>query len=162
MVAPQRDGDRGRRDGLRATVAGVVRFAPSGLPPAPAMPRFALLPAAAPALLALALPAVAAIVPLAFSADGRFQLEQRVAPGKFVEVCGPLEAGRDVRWRFESDAVLDFNIHVHVGSQIEYPARDKATRGAEGTLRPTRREDYCWMWTHRGNAPATLKLWLAR
>ncbi len=118
--------------------------------------------AAAAALLHLMFPAVAAIVPLAFSAEGRFQLEQRVAPGQFVEVCGPLVTGQPVRWRFEADAALDFNIHVHVGSQIEYPARDKATRGAEGTLVPTRREDHCWMWTHRGSTPATLKLWLAR
>lgn len=113
-------------------------------------------------LLAAALPARAEIVDIAWDAAGRFERTLAVAPGKFAEACGALAAGSTVRWRFEAGAPLDFNIHYHVGKAVEYPAKQAAVAKAGGTLDAKRGEDYCWMWTNKGSAPATLSFTLER
>ena len=64
----------------------------------------------AAALLAAASAAVAEIVDIQWSGDGQFLHANSVAPGKFVELCGKLPAGLEVRWQFETGAPVDFNV----------------------------------------------------
>jgi hypothetical protein len=103
-----------------------------------------------------------AVVDIAWTASGRFEHTVSVAPGKFAEVCGPLESGQSVRWSFRADRPVDFNIHYHVGKDVRYPARHDAVRDAEGTLAIPDRQDYCWMWSNKAGTPAQLQVVLSK
>ncbi len=117
---------------------------------------------AAAVLVTLATPVRAEIVELAWDAQGRMQLNRPVAPGKFLEVCGPLAAGQRVAWSFEAAAPLDFNVHYHQGKDVVYPAKLTQSARAADTLVAAIRHEYCWMWTNRGSTPTTLKVSLQR
>lgn len=115
------------------------------------------------AALCAATPAFAAkgeLIDIAWSPDGSFGCDVRIAPGKFVEVCGRLSAGATVAWHFESGARLDFNVHFHEGKDVRYPARQSKVAKATGTLDAPVGQDYCWMWTNptAGEAPLAFSL----
>ena len=122
------------------------------------------LPATTLVLSLCALAARAEIIDLQFDAQGRFEREVSVAPGKFVELCGKLPGGAKVQWRYEGGAPLDFNIHYHVGKDVKFPAKAAAQATGHGVLDADSTQDYCWMWTNKdkGGAPVALKLALAR
>lgn len=108
--------------------------------------------------------APAAVIGLVWSASGRAEHTLSIAPGKFGELCGHLEAGTVVRWRFTADAALDFNIHHHVGKQVVYSAQEAARSAGEGRLTVPGAQEYCWMWTHKAGAgqPASVRVVLER
>jgi hypothetical protein len=109
------------------------------------------------------LPVRAEIVDLKWSPEGRVEHSSNVAPGRFVELCGKLAAGDQVRWSFTSSAPSDFNIHYHLSkSEVVYPARTKAVQQAQDTLAVTLAQDYCWMWSNKGSAALQLKARLER
>jgi hypothetical protein len=112
--------------------------------------------------LALASPAHAELVNIALDATGHFEHEQDVAPGKIVEVCGRLATGQTVRWSFQADAPLNFNIHYHEGKKVEYPVRQDGIGQLQGTLPVNMDQDYCWMWTNKSSMPVSLRVRLAR
>lgn len=114
--------------------------------------------------LGAAAPAGAAehIVDIAWDAGGRFAHRASVAPGRFVELCGKVERGRAVRWRFESAQALDFNIHYHVGEQVHYPARQAQVSRGSDVLRATLTQDYCWMWRNKSERAAAIEVELQR
>jgi hypothetical protein len=119
--------------------------------------------AVAALLLCLPLAASAAqhITDIAWRGDA-YRHAVTVAPGRFFEACGKLDAGAAVRWQFEASAVLDFNIHYHQGKDVIYPAQLKAVAQGADTLAVKLAQDYCWMWTNRGAAPVQLDLRLQR
>ena len=84
---------------------------------------------------------------------GAFSHKATIAPKKFLEVCGKLKIGEVVSWRFDAAAPTDFNIHYHVGREVVYPERRKATSRADGTLSAPLDQHYCWMWTNRTSQP---------
>jgi hypothetical protein len=104
----------------------------------------------------------AALVPLEWSADGRFGGEWTVPAGKFIEACGKLPAKAEVQWRFEAGAPMEFNIHFHEGKAVRFPARQSGVTKADGTLQAKTEQDYCWMWTNQSSGDATLKAELVR
>jgi len=107
--------------------------------------------------------AQAEIIDLSWGPDGRFEHAASVAPGKFVELCGKLAKGAQVRWIFTSSAPSDFNIHYHVSkSEVVYPARAKAVREGQDTLTAPLDQDYCWMWSNKGEALLRLNARLER
>lgn len=115
------------------------------------------------ALAAASTGAKAAIVDLAWDGGGRFEHRTTVAPGAFVEVCGPLKRGNPVRWRFSGSAASDFNIHYHLGKdQVVYPARARGVRAGSDTLVPALDQDYCWMWSNKGSTTLQLEIRLER
>lgn len=109
-------------------------------------------------LLLVAAPGYASshVVAIAWTGDGRFSTSVDIEPGKFVEVCGKLNAGDAIRWAFVASAPLDFNIHFHVGTATEFPAKQTQVSSGEDTLRIAVREDYCWMW--RNASPSQAKV----
>lgn len=117
--------------------------------------------AALTALLALATsqPVPAAVVEIAWSAQGRFEHTLSVVPGKFGEICGALDAGATVTWRFEAEVPMDFNIHHHVGKEVVFSAKEAARKSGTGRLVAPTRQDYCWMWSYKvektGTTPAS-------
>lgn len=124
-------------------------------------PRHLLVMAVA-ALAAALGPARAEIVDIAWGQDGRFEHRFEVRPGKFAELCGKLDKGQAVRWRFDSPQPLHFNIHYHVGKEVVYPVRQSGVATAEGSLAAALDQDYCWMWTNKSAQAATLQVQLAR
>lgn len=116
------------------------------------------------ALVAAAAAAAASspITEIRWSTDGHFRHEAGVPPGKFIELCGKLAQGAVVRWRFESTAPLDFNIHYHVGKDVVYPARLNQASQAQDVLTIVVPQDYCWMWINKGGDAVRLKVELVR
>ncbi|MBB5204852.1 hypothetical protein HNQ51_002166 [Inhella inkyongensis] len=110
----------------------------------------------------VALGAHAEIVEIRWDAQAKSEASFQVAPGKFAEACGKLTKGQKVSWSFESDRPLNFNIHYHVGKKVEYPAKQADVAQLQGELAVALDQDYCWMWSNKGNAPAALKLLLQR
>ena len=109
-------------------------------------------------LLASAAPmAHAEIVEIVWSGGGAFTQNTRVAPGKFVEVCGKLPAGVNVEWSFEASGPTDFNIHYHVGKEVVFPAKMAQVARGQDSLRVKVEQDYCWMWSNKTAEPVVLK-----
>jgi hypothetical protein len=79
-----------------------------------------------------------------------------------VEVCGRLPRGALVRWSFQSEAPLDFNIHYHEGPKVVMPERRDGASAATGTLLAPVAQNYCWMWTRPGSVDSPLTLTLQR
>lgn len=104
----------------------------------------------------------AGLVDIDWSADGEFAKELTVAPTKFVEVCGKLSADTKVSWAFDASEPLNFNVHYHEGKKVIFPAKQDGVAKADGVVQAKAPQDYCWMWTNKAAAPATLKLELKR
>ena len=109
-------------------------------------------------LVLLAVPALAQaeLVEIAWGADGRVALEREVPAGKFVELCGPLAKGQQLRWSYSAGAPLDFNIHYHLGKEVVYPVQLRQTARATDRLAVAVAQDYCWMWVNKTAAPVQL------
>lgn len=120
------------------------------------------IPLLAAAVLACVQPARAEMVDIAWDGDGRFTKAVTVAPGKFVEACEKLAKGARVEWRFDAAAPLNFNIHYHVGKDVQFPEKRDAVAQGDGTLAVTLKQDYCWMWTNKGETEASLRFSLSR
>jgi len=114
------------------------------------------------ALTLFTLPALANILEIDWDSNARFERNLAVPPAKFAEVCGKLPAGVNLRWEFEASAPLDFNVHYHVGKEVVFPAKLKAVASARNTLQTRIEQDYCWMWTNKSAATATLTVKLQR
>lgn len=106
--------------------------------------------------------AAAAVTPLVWDENGRFEAGFAIAPGKFVELCGRLTAGSRVAWNFTAPAALAFNIHYHIGKEVRFPAQRGAVAELEGMLVAAEPQDYCWMWTNGAGTPTSLKVRLQR
>ncbi len=114
------------------------------------------------ALVISATNAGAEIVDIRWDPQGRFAHRTEIAAGKFVELCGKLSAGQQVHWRFDAGAVLDFNVHYHVGKNVEYPTKLAAVARANETLAVKIDQDYCWMWSNKSAAPVSMGAELQR
>lgn len=106
--------------------------------------------------------AQAEIVEIRWAANGQFEHRMNVAPGKFAEICGPLQKNQSVKWAFDADRALNFNIHYHVGKDVHYPAQHSQVSKLAGLLPVDMAQDYCWMWVNKSGSPASLQLRLTR
>lgn len=113
-------------------------------------------------LTALSCSAQADVTEIEWNSAGRFEKAVVVQPGKFFELCGKLDPGVQVAWSFKSDQPVNFNIHFHEGETVTYPIKQTATTAADGSLDVSQPQDYCWMWSNKGAAPAPLRLLLRR
>lgn len=122
------------------------------------------LAAAAFALVATAAwpPAHAEVIDVTWDTNGRFAKQLDVPAGKFVEVCGKLAAGARVQWRFEAPVAMDFNVHYHEGKKVHYPVKQEGGSSGNGDLTAPTAQEYCWMWTNKAAADASLTVHLER
>jgi len=79
-----------------------------------------------------------------------------VKPKGFAEECFALPAGASVGYAFEATGPVDFNIHFHRGSAVEYPVKVDQARQAEDRFTAASAEEYCLMWTNRTAQPVTI------
>ena len=104
----------------------------------------------------------AGLTEIAWSAAGTHEQSFSVATTVPQEVCGRLGAGTRVRWHFESDHPVDFNIHHHVAQQVLFAAQEKGSRGADGRFEAKEAQVYCWMWSRKAGPAAAVRLRLER
>lgn len=109
-----------------------------------------------------ALGANESLIKIDWQAGGSFGHAGPIGPGNFLEVCGKLPKGDGVRWQFESDVELAFNIHYHQGQDVVYPAKLPPVKQGQGELKAPVEQDYCWMWSNKGQQQAVIKLKLQR
>lgn len=88
-------------------------------------------------------------------ADTPIQLS--LAAGKADEACVKLAAGDTLRWRFEADAGVAFNVHHHVGKDVLMPVDVKDTRAHAGTVVADSTNEWCLMWTAPKERPARVR-----
>lgn len=89
---------------------------------------------------ALAVAATAALGPFGLDVPAR----------GFEEHCIRLDAGERVRYRFNANGEMDFNIHYHRGSEVHYPVKTAASRSADATFTAPHADTYCLMWERKG------------
>ncbi len=89
----------------------------------------------------------AELVTIDWGKSQRFEMQRSIAPGQVLELCGPLAKGQGVDWQFVSDHPLAFNIHHHIGKQVQYAERRTRTKSLTSRFVPSQAADYCWMWT---------------
>jgi len=106
--------------------------------------------------------AAAQVVDIAFNAEGRFTHTATLAPKELLEVCGKLPKGSRVQWSFEAGAPLPFNIHVHQGKEVVYPAKLEKAEKAQGLQTFDAEPAHCWMWTNKTTADVDIRLSLQR
>ena len=113
---------------------------------------------------ALGGPALAAaqVADIVWTPDGRFEHQATLAPRQLLEVCGKLPQGGTVSWSFDSSAALPFNIHVHQGKEVVYPARLERADRAQGRQVFEAEAAHCWMWTNKTGGDVTVRLSLQR
>jgi hypothetical protein len=91
----------------------------------------------------------AEVIDLQWKDGGHFERSLTIAPGKFAEICGPLQPGQSIRWSFKADRAVNFNIHYHVGQDVRYPAKNDQIVSLQGDLAVDSKQDYCWMWVNK-------------
>lgn len=84
-------------------------------------------------------------------------MEARLAPGAFDELCFELGAGQSMRYTFDADAPLDFNLHWHRGNQLAFPVKITGVARLGGAFRSPGKEAYCLMWTNRNRVAVPLR-----
>ncbi|MBL8520074.1 MAG: hypothetical protein JNK75_05315 [Betaproteobacteria bacterium] len=112
----------------------------------------------------------ALLLPCAANADivnhkwdqGAFAHAGKIAPKKFIEICGKLAKGEQVGWQFTATGPTNFNIHYHVGKDVLYPERRNAVDKGDGTLMVALDQDYCWMWSNKGDTEVNLEVRLRK
>lgn len=107
-------------------------------------------------------PGQTSLVTIQWEGSGRFERRVAVGPGKFMELCGKLDAGTAVDWRFQASERVDFNIHYHEGDRVRTPAQANQRRSSAGVLHVASSRDYCWMWTNKTSAPVDVAVTLSR
>ena len=73
-----------------------------------------------------------------------------------AEECFRLAANACVAYAFEASAPIDFDIHFHRGSVVEYPVRQHQVQRADTRFIAASAEEYCLMWTNRSGAPVAV------
>ena len=106
--------------------------------------------------------ATAELVKLAWDSGGRFEQSLSVPKGAFVEVCGRLEVGQTVAWKFRADNPLNFNIHYHEGKNVIYPEQRDAAQELAGTLSVRIEQDYCWMWSNKTDTSSRIVVTMSK
>ena len=113
-------------------------------------------------VLALSATSHAELIDVTWNAEGKFDRTQSIAPGKFVEFCENLPKDSVVAWRFKASATLNFNLHFHQGKAVAFPEKHDGVSELQGTFVAQSKEDYCWMWTNKGDTATNIQVLLAK
>lgn len=102
------------------------------------------------------------LVDLAWDSNGSFFSNQSVASKKFLEICGHLDSGDEIRWKFSSTNLTDFNIHYHAEGKVFYPNKRNKVLNASDILKVSSSQGYCWMWSNPGQTTVEVKAQLQK
>ena len=104
----------------------------------------------------------AEIIDVKWDTANKFERTHAIAQGKFVEICENLSKDAVVTWQFKASTPLNFNIHFHQGKDVSFPEKQDGVSERQGTLVAPSKEDYCWMWTNKGDAPSSIRVMLTK
>jgi hypothetical protein len=104
----------------------------------------------------------AEIIDVKWDASGKFERTHTITPGKFVEICEKLLKGSAVDWQFNVSTPVNFNIHFHQGKDVSFPEKQDSVSERRGTLVAPSSEDYCWMWSNKGDSPSKIRVMLTK
>ncbi len=80
-----------------------------------------------------------------------------LAPFAFREFCLEMSAQEKLRYDFQSDQPVDFNIHYHDGLTIRFPVELNRATGHAHEFVADVDQSYCLMWTNQNFAKASLR-----
>ena len=83
------------------------------------------------------------------------EFEVELKPGEIFEPCMAMSVGQVLDFVFQSGSNLRFNIHYHVGDDVEYPIKMNADQGS-GEFAPLINQKYCLMWRYSTPEPVSL------
>jgi len=78
-------------------------------------------------------------------------------PGKVHESCHKLAAGNKLNYSFQTSSLTLFNIHFHIGKQLNYPVKEQLLDNSSGTVDIDTAQTYCLMWTNSQSHTVTLR-----
>jgi hypothetical protein len=79
-----------------------------------------------------------------------------LAPFEFREYCLEMAAQDTIRYEFQSDRPVAFNIHYHEGMKIAFPIRLSGITGLADRFVADADRLYCLMWTNQSLGTSTL------
>ena len=79
-----------------------------------------------------------------------------LAPFQFQELCLELAPREAIRYDFQSDQPIEFNIHYHDGLRIRFPVKLTETTDHGGNFVADLDQTYCLMWFNRTLAATSL------
>lgn len=82
--------------------------------------------------------------------------EVSIETAQVHEYCLPANSGSVLKYKFQSDQLLRFNVHYHEGQAVTYPVPTRATKQDTGELIIGKTREYCLMWRNATPARATL------
>ena len=85
-----------------------------------------------------------------------------LAPYEFQELCLELAADEEVRFEFQADRPIKFNIHYHEGFAIRIPVQLGVTTRHADKFVADIAQTYCLMWRNHGVDRATLRYRVGR
>mgnify|MGYP001578665586 CR=1 FL=1 len=87
------------------------------------------------------------------------QLDQStvLAHGEVAEPCIAMQPGDRLEFDFKASASVDFNLHYHSDSGVDFPVDVKSVRSKEAVYTAPFEQTYCLMWTNRGSAKIELQ-----
>jgi hypothetical protein len=73
------------------------------------------------------------------------------------EDCRQVKKGQFIKFNFESDVDLRFNLHYHLDKKIVFPYPNSYTTKLKSKFQAPIDHSYCLMWKNRQLKPANLK-----
>jgi hypothetical protein len=74
---------------------------------------------------------------------------------KVHEECMTLAAGQTLKFSYEANAELEFNLHFHHGNDVTYPLKGKYSIYSNAYV-ASEKNDFCLMWQNKSAAPVKL------
>ena len=85
-------------------------------------------------------------------------IERTVVPDDSYELCLVLVQDQQLHYKFKASQRLDFNIHHHTDDEVLYPVSEDQVMNVAATFAAPSEQEYCLMWTNKGDADAQLSL----
>jgi hypothetical protein len=80
-----------------------------------------------------------------------------LAPFEFQELCFELAPREEIRYDFQSDQPVEFNIHYHDGLRIRFPVKLTGITDHGDNFVAELDQTYCLMWFNRTLTGTSLK-----
>jgi hypothetical protein len=97
------------------------------------------------------------LLPLICQAQPSEKSIEVILPVKKVhEECMELAVGKTLKFQYEANAELEFNLHFHHGKEVTYPLKGKYSNYSN-SYTATQRNDFCLMWQNKTGEPVKLQ-----
>ena len=74
------------------------------------------------------------------------------------EICPEMDAGQSLKFEFESDHQVEFNLHYHEGEKVTYPIEPQKLSSITKTFKAPIKQTYCLMWKGLNEEASKIKI----